>query len=369
MNKMAMVLAGAAGCALLLASAEGGILQRLFGRDRGEEKPRAQTPPRNQTPTRGQGTQASGGKSVTPAGLKAALEYTKARGGHALVVMENGKVLLEDYHNGFSKGEEHRLASGTKSFCGMICAALIEDGKISSFDEKVSLTITEWKNDPLKSSMTLRQLLSLVGGLDPGENGKPPTYAQAIRVRSIHRPGESFDYGPTALQVFGEVVTRKLKGVYPNAYAKQRIFDPIGMRMGKWLPVGGEPNMGGGGYIEAMEWAKYGEFMRQYGAWNGKQIVRRDLVEELTKPPEHGTHYGLNWWLAADTSEEGAVSEDPRRQRKMTTITDPRISGFFFAAGLGKQRLYVNRELGLTIVRFGESKTWNNEEFLRVLLQ
>ena len=59
-------------------------------------------------------------------------------------------------------------------------AAAIEDKLIKNFDEKVSDTITEWKNDKQKSNITLRQLLSLTSGIDAGTNRACSDYAEAI---------------------------------------------------------------------------------------------------------------------------------------------------------------------------------------------
>ena len=99
--------------------------------------------------------------------LTLAKEYNRSVGGQTLVVMHQGKVILEDYTNGGKKERFMMLASGSKSFNGIVALAAIEDG-IITLDEKVSDSLTEWKEDPLKSLITYRHLLTLTSGLDPG---------------------------------------------------------------------------------------------------------------------------------------------------------------------------------------------------------
>ena len=128
------------------------------------------------------------------------------------------------------------LASGTKSFVGVMCAAAIEDKLISGFDEKVSDTITEWKGDARRSKITIRQLLSLTSGIDAGEILAVPTYADSILKPAVYEPGTHFEYGPVPFQVFGELMTRKLKPKKETvmSYLHRRILDPIGLKVSYW---------------------------------------------------------------------------------------------------------------------------------------
>jgi len=100
--------------------------------------------------------------------LDAARRYSELHGGQAMVVMWDGKIVFESYANGGGKDRLQLLASGTKSFVGVIAVAAVQDGLIR-LDEKVCESLTEWKTDPLKSQITYRQLLTMTSGLTPGE--------------------------------------------------------------------------------------------------------------------------------------------------------------------------------------------------------
>ena len=112
--------------------------------------------------------------------IKLAAEYSKEHRGLSVLVMKGDKIVFEDYENGHKANEPWMLASGTKSFTGVMLAAAIEDKLVSGFDEKVSDTITEWKTDKRKSQITLRQLLSLTSGLDAGQIGRRPVLCRAL---------------------------------------------------------------------------------------------------------------------------------------------------------------------------------------------
>jgi len=308
--------------------------------------------------------QAPPEKGLSPAAVQKALAYSKDHNGLSLVLMQNGRLILEDYHNGFEKDDSHILTSATKSFSGAILAALIDDGLVSSFDEKISATITEWKSDPRKSDITLRELLSLSSGLDPGEVGRVIPYAQAVQSQVLSPPGPIFRYGPAPFQIFGEVVKRKLRGENALAYLTTRIFRPIGLQAKGWrFGRDGNPNLASGADLPAREWIKFGEFVRLRGRWGERQLVRPDLVEELLKPSAANPAYGITFWLktgdAADAEEGGAAPARTSAQPQLKVI---------MAAGAGKQRLYIIDEFDLVVARQGKASSFLDAEFLSILL-
>ncbi|MDD4615124.1 MAG: serine hydrolase, partial [Caldisericia bacterium] len=73
--------------------------------------------------------------------LALAAEYNRAVGGQTLVVMHQGNVVLEEYTNGGRKDKLMMLASGSKSFSGVVALAAIEDG-ILKLDDRASTSLT-----------------------------------------------------------------------------------------------------------------------------------------------------------------------------------------------------------------------------------
>jgi CubicO group peptidase (beta-lactamase class C family)/predicted dienelactone hydrolase len=311
--------------------------------------------------------------------LSLAKEYNRSVGGQTLVVMHQGKVILEDYANGGKKERFMMLASGSKSFNGIVALAAIEDG-IITLDEKVCDSLTEWKEDPLKSLITYRHLLTLTSGLDPGPTdgkSKKLTWDQIIHSPMTGAPGKQFVYGSTHFNTFGEALqryTKQLFGETYEQYLKRRILDPIGVRVFWGMRCkDGNPQLAGGAYMKAMDWAKFGEWVRSNGVWNKKQIIQADLFSMLTQGSDQNPAYGLTWWLKEPVSAE-QIRKIPILQSDMGYIanSDWVPEDLFMAAGAGKQLLYIIPSLELVIVRqapLGNEKKYRDMEFLSILLR
>jgi len=160
----------------------------------------------------------------------AAAAYSRSQHGVAVLVLRRGEVVFEDYAPGWAE-KPHLLASGTKSFSGVIAACAVQDGLLT-LDEKAADTLTEGKADARKSALTIRELLSLSSGIDGGDNGSVPSYRRAVEMAEAKSaPGARFSYGPIPFQCFGELMRRKLapKGESVEGYLKRRVLDPIGL--------------------------------------------------------------------------------------------------------------------------------------------
>lgn len=298
------------------------------------------------------------GAPLTEAGCRAAAEYSAKRNGDSILVMVDDAVVYEQYEGGYTPETPHRLASGTKSFSGAILALAVKDGLLI-LDEPVSQTIVEWKEDESLSNVTIRQLLSLTSGIDPGENGKVPAYAEAIGAESLASPGEKFSYGPVPFQVFGELLTRKLKAREdlpfsdPVEYLEKRIFEPIGLEYGNWSRgEDGMPTLPSGAFITPRNWVKYGKLLIHEGVWKGEALLDAPTLAETRKGSRANSGYGVTFWL---------LDPDPEAQ----VLAWKR--GAYMAAGAGKQRLYVLPAAGVVVVRQGESRKFDDGAFLEAL--
>lgn len=296
--------------------------------------------------------------------FKLAAEYSKEHRGLSVLVMRGDKVLFEEYQNGHSADTPHMLASGTKSFSGVMLAAAIEDGLVKNFDEKVSDTITEWKTDKQKAGITVRQLLSLTSGIDAGQIGRVPSYSDAISSPFSYAAGTHFEYGPVPFQIFGELMTRKLKTKNEGVmdYLKRRILNPIGVNVAFWRSDNGQPLLPQGASLTAREWIKFGIFLKDGGKWKGKQIVKKKLLDELIIGSKANPAYGITFWL--NHEGQGPAGGETRR----TGLSDE-ARDIYMAAGAANQRLYIIRSQDLVIVRQGRlDDEWDDREFLKRLL-
>jgi len=315
---------------------------------------------------------------ATPAlsDFDAAAEYSAGLRGISLLVIEDGEVVHETYPNGGAEDRAQPLASGTKSFAGILAAAAVQDGLLD-LDELVSDTITEWQGSR-RETITVRQLLNLTSGLrNPRRAAQIPSFNVAVQLSLEALPGTAFSYGPVSFQVFGELMRRKLDGD-PLEYLTERVLDPIGLEVAHWRrDREGNPTLSAGARLTARNWARFGEFILARGEWNGEPLVSAEAFEELFVGTEANPAYGLSWWLIEPIDPEFASVTPPlNNSTDFWHHPDAFPEDMVMAAGMGDQRLYVSWEQNIVVVRqaegivgamLGRRLSWSDVQFWRLL--
>lgn len=310
-------------------------------------------------------------------GCAAAIAYSDMHRGEAVLVLRDGVPVCQSE----DVASAHELWSGTKSFVGIMAAAAVQD-KLLTLDEAAADTLTEWQNDPAKKAITIRHLLSMTSG-QPSTIGRPEGYRESLAVALTASPGERFQYGPSQLQIFGELLRRKLKAAgqneNPREYLERRILKPLDIRVAQWRNgQDGLPLMPQGMVMNASEWAKFGEFIRSGGKIGDRSAVDAAAFAQLFRGSAANPAYGLTWWLPAAPKVPDFVTASTDVGRNAASL--PR--DLVYAAGFGDQRLFVIPSLRLTIVRQASldlaslrpgavrSKPgWSDAQFLGLLLK
>jgi CubicO group peptidase (beta-lactamase class C family) len=279
--------------------------------------------------------------------VEAAAEYAERHALHALVVQRGGDIIFERYAGGYDAGKPHALYSGTKSFWGVLASAAQDDGLLE-LDEPVARTIATWRDG--KARVTLRELLQLTSGIGFGGLGASvPTFDAALAVELKDAPGTRFTYGGIPLQVFGAVLSAKLapRGLTPHEYLRERILEPIGLRVGTWrsLKDGSRP-LPTGAFLAAREWLKFGVLVRDGGGWEGGRVVGEAALARCFTGSAANPRYGLGWWLSPLAAHPDVV----------------------YASGAGGQALYVVPSQDAVVVKFGGSASYKHDALLRRLL-
>src|SRR5881275_1524710 len=219
---------------------------------------------------------------IQPGNCARAAGYSEKNRGFSMLVMQNGKTVFEHYANGGGADMRCKIFSGTKSFWGIVALCAVRDGLIK-LDDRVVDTITEWKNDNRKSQITIRQLLNQTDGIEPA----PHLHSESIRDRDaaaiqlplVAAPGSVFAYGPSHLQIFAELLRRKLNGRSTISYLEGNVLSPLNLTSLEWKKDGrGNPLPASGFELSAREWARLGELVLGRGNYQGNQIVPANLL-------------------------------------------------------------------------------------------
>jgi CubicO group peptidase (beta-lactamase class C family) len=268
--------------------------------------------------------------------FEAAADYSAKHSGRVMLVMRDGQVLYSRADNSWDISRPHPLASGTKSFSGVMAMMAIQDG-LFTLDQRASDFITEWRDDPAKRDITVRHLLTLSSGLAPsdallggrgggrllgqgardrarrlGDDPKPDDlFAAALSVPSRHAPGSTFEYGPSHFYAFGAMLERALIAANAPqrttmAYLQERVFDDLHLDRGRiGADPSGNPNLPGGAALPAESWARFGQFVLDNGRVREpdgtlRQVLAPDLLAQCFVPSAANPAYGLTWWLRTD---------------------------------------------------------------------
>src|SRR5258705_6337309 len=205
-----------------------------------------------------------------------AATYSESRRGVSILVMQNGRTTFERYANGGSAGGRWPIFSGTKSFWGIAALAAVHDG-LFRLDDVVSDAITEWKSDPRKSRITIRQLLSQTDGIESASYLQRASIrdrnAMAIQLPTLAEPGAAFIYGPSHIQVFSELLRRKLKGRSTIAYFEGHVSNRLGLhRLNYKKDSLGNPLPATGFELTALECARSGVLLIGTGHYHGQPL-------------------------------------------------------------------------------------------------
>ncbi len=297
-----------------------------------------------------------------------AAAYSRAHHGVALLVVEGDAVVFEDAASGYDGRRGHHVWSGTKTFTCALAMAAVADGKVS-LEEPIADTLAEWKSDPQKAKITLRQLLDFTSGLS---DASPILTTDALRpvqrvpdkaawalanLRVVSEPGTVFRYLSSHPVMLATFLQRRL-GEDPLGYLQRRVLDPIGFHATRWMrDPAGLPFFSFGAFVTPRSWARFGVLLRDRGMFRTQRILPAPLIDQCFVGSAAMPGFGLGIWLNVP------VSAAQRARLPGVLIPNFAPAGPLImpggppdvrvSAGYRDNRLYVIPSQGLVIVRLG----------------
>jgi CubicO group peptidase (beta-lactamase class C family) len=316
---------------------------------------------------------------IQPGNCARASAYSENKSGFSMLVLQNGKTIFEHYANGGGADMRCKIFSGTKSFWGIAALCAVRDGLIK-LDDRVAETVTEWKTDPRKSQITIRQLLNQTDGIEPAPHLHSDSIrdrdAMAIQLPSVAAPGAAFEYGPSHLQIFNELLRRKLNGRSTISYIEGNVLSPLGLTSLEFKKDGrGNPLPASGFELSAREWASFGELILGRGNYHGKQIVPANLLAQAFAGSGANPSYGLTFWLNREAPRAREIDYEKELDLKWQRahwfgicLCRAAPPDTIVALGSNYQRLFVIPSMNALIVRQGMSAKFSDAYFLRLVL-
>ena len=315
------------------------------------------------------------GATLDPAAVREAARYSAEHRGTSFLALQHGKTLLEEYPGRASADSPQRIYSGTKAFWNLAALTAAEDG-VLSLDERVADTIVSWGKDSRRSQVTIRQLLDFSCGLAPGFGLQVNEYGDrdqaALRLPMVADPGRAFIYGPSALQVFHQVLKEKLKKESATHYLERRVLRRLRLGPQRYLDDrAGNPLLATGFTLTARQWTKIGQLVLD----QGKPVVRPESLAQSWRGSAANRAFSLGWWnnRAAPGGREFDFEEmlNPKWSRQDwhdACLCRAAPRDLVASIGSSYQRLYIIPSLDLVVVRQGRGGRFSDARFLRLLL-
>jgi CubicO group peptidase (beta-lactamase class C family) len=240
----------------------------------------------------------------------------------SLLVARNGRLVAEEYFNGWPAQGAHTMQSVSKSVTSLLVGLAIDRGALRLTDpvERFFPDYQPLANpDERKQAMTVLDLLTMRSGFDWNEDvyaGSPlqrmndcgcDWLRYVLDWRMREPPGTRFEYVSGNTILLGGVVGAAT-GTRLDAFAEAELFGPLGFAGATWfrgLP-GGLPHAGGGLGLRPRDMAKLGQLMVDGGRWEGRTIVPAEWVRASATRVSPGARlwagrsfdYGYHWWVA-----------------------------------------------------------------------
>lgn len=238
---------------------------------------------------------------------------------YSLLIFKNGYLVAEDYFNGGTPEQQINIHSVTKSINSALVGIALEQGCLTSLDQKMMEFFPEFENrirDPRKRDITIRQMLQMRAGYPWEEataEGTELLYsgfhtADLVNVPLARDPGSGGAYSNLTAHLLGLIVARSCDTDL-KSFADEHLFGPLGIEEGFWQ-VDWDGDYLGYSDIEltAYDLAKFGLLYLNDGEYNGTQIVPAEWVHDSLQIYAEDVWtvnvgrnwddnaYGYQWW-------------------------------------------------------------------------
>ncbi|MFT3722277.1 MAG: serine hydrolase [Hyphomonadaceae bacterium] len=279
-------------------------------------------------------------------------EMLAATASDGIVVLHDGKIVLEDYANGTTADTQHIIMSATKSVTGLVAGmlkarGLIDtDALVSDYVEEVTLTAYQ--------GATIQQLLDMRTGIHLDEQGlrdyalatgwDPPGpgeqmgdlhsfYCGMTAPAAPH--GGPFAYISANTDLIGWAIERAAEKPFAELLS-ELLWKPMGATHDASITVDpkGAPRCTGGLSMTVRDFARIGQVIANDGKRGDSEIVPLSWIEDIAGNGDRGA------WKAGEFAKGFAGMDMTYRNGWYVDNGRPQV---LFAMGIHGQNLFVDR--------------------------
>lgn len=228
----------------------------------------------------------------------------------AFLVIKNDSIWYENYAQGYGIDSKTNSFSMAKSITSALLGKAIQEGHIKSLDQPIGDFIEKFA----AAKTTVGDLSSMASGLDWTEHYTSPFSVTArayyddnlaetiLNQEVIEEPGKSFKYLSGNTQLLGMII-EKATGKKMAEYLAQSFWEPLGFENDALWQVDDKDHKLAKTYCciasNARDFARFGKLYKDYGKWNGTQVLDSTFVATSIQPRfKNDPEYGYGFWLS-----------------------------------------------------------------------
>lgn len=260
-----------------------------------------------------------------------------------ITVRKNGVSVYEHFFNGYAPDTAFHVFSVTKSILSALIGIAVEKGCIQSIDQKVLDFFPEYtpkRGEKTAQRVTMRDMMTMTAPFKYKSAPYTKYFTSEDWVKSaldlLGGKGEigTFRYTPLIGPDILSGILTKVTGQSALRFAQENLFSPLGIDVPQnvvfhskeeqlaimkdhhesgWAADPQGINTAGWGlFITPADMAKIGQLYLNRGAWNGRQLVSAEWIDESTT--RHSSwdkfHYGYLWWIIDENEHSYAALGD-----------------------------------------------------------
>jgi CubicO group peptidase (beta-lactamase class C family) len=276
--------------------------------------------------------------------LEEALNYAGARSSYGVIILQNGRIVKEKYWNSWNQGTRYFIASAGKSVVASLVGIAQQDGILNINAPSATYLGTGWTSltSQQEQLITVKHQLSMTTGLN--DNVPDANCTTPACLTYLAAPGTRWAYYNAPYLLLHNVLANA-SGLTFNQYAKQKLFDKIGMPQSFWFD--------GVMYCTTREAARFGSLILKKGKWDGVTILQDSnyYASMINSSQTLNNSYGYLWWLNGKSSYMV-----PTLQAVFPgSLASNAPADMIMALGKDDKKIYVVPSLNLVVVRLGDA--------------
>jgi CubicO group peptidase (beta-lactamase class C family) len=307
----------------------------------------------------------------------------RAWGLHGVVVVRDNRLVFERYFEAednargqplgkvaFKPETLHDLRSVSKSMVGLLYGIALAQGRVPAPSAPLFASFPEYADlaGEGRDRLTIHHVLTMTMGTDWDETSipysnpanseiamdmAPDPYRYTLERRVVMEPGWRWTYCGGATALLARIIA-KGAGKSLHAYAREALFDPLGLGPTEWLAdAKSEPYAASGLRMAPRDLARIGMTMADGGIADGRSVIPAPWLMQCTTPfvsVDEQRRYGYQWYL-------GDIAFGP-----LMGWAPKHLERWWGCFGEGGQRLFVLQRLKLAVAmnagNYGTPDQW-----------